>query len=121
MTFDCKFCNRKCRKVSPEKGDHDRAPYWRCDYHGSVVVKHYWINDVMLQPMLSYVALIAYYKEDRYAACLMYNYDHYPYKFRLDKVNPYPKTTQSIITLDFHPDITPENVTQKLPTLILFS
>jgi len=117
----CHFCQRTCRKVVPNQKEFDRTPYWRCDYHGSTVVRQYYIS-VQAEPLcISHIGLITYYKDLQYGAYLFFDEAHFPHKFRIDKINPYPRTTQTVMTLDFHPDITPENVQQKLPTYIMFS
>ncbi len=41
-------------------------------------------------------------------------------RFKISKYNPEQKSNNVILTLPFHPDITPENVAVKLPTYLTF-
>lgn len=120
--FLCKFCNRPCRPCYEDKNSPSRSMYdkhWRCDYHG-VAVKH-----IGYPPdELTSVVLSVQHKGYQYDCMFNYHKDQstlsYP-PFRIMKMNPSPRTVEIVVTLDFHPDITPENVYNKLPTLILFS
>jgi hypothetical protein len=60
------------------------------------------------------------HKENKYVAYFYY-FNPIPSAFRVDQVKPPPLTTHTVLTLDFHPDITPENIQKKLPILITFS
>lgn len=115
--MQCIYCQRKCRHFKPDrKTSSDVTSYWRCDYHGSVTVKHY----VGLDQTCTSHALMVIYRETQYQA-VFFHYEGAPSQFRIDKINPYPRTTQTIMTLDFHPDLTPENVQDKIKTYLLFS
>lgn len=53
-----------------------------------------------------------------------YTYSLYFYSNKSFEVVAFPKgkdSLNSVMKLDFHPDITPENVAEKLPILIVFS
>lgn len=123
--FMCKFCNRPCRPCYEDPKSASRSMYdkhWRCDYHG-IAVKHIGVPPDELTSLV----LSVNYKDYQYDC--MFNYDITTpsggliatYPFRILKMNRAPKTVEVVVSLDFHPDITPENVVQKLPTLILFS
>jgi hypothetical protein len=115
--IECIYCKRKCRSFKPDpKSSSDVTSYYRCDYHGAVTVKHY----VGLDQNVTSHSLVAFYKDTQYQA-VFFHYDGSPSKFRIDRINPYPRTTQTVMTLDFHPDITPENVQDKIKTYIMFS
>ena len=114
----CQFCKRKCRP--------DNAPgpagYWRCDYHGGVVVKYCFA----VQPGQNWHNLTLSYKTDeaKYHAVFLYDNPNYTYKFRIDRVKKgWMGLVQetAIFHLDFHPEITPENLPDKIKTYILFS
>lgn len=115
--IECIYCKRKCRHFKPDRKHHsDVTSYWRCDFHGSVTVRHY----VGLDNKLTSHSLVAFYREVQYQA-VFFHYEDPPMKFRIDRINPYPRTTETVMTLDFHPDITPENVQDKIKTYIMFS
>lgn len=120
--IQCHFCKRLCREVSTREGQFrtvtlgfNRA--WQCDYHG---VTRVWHVPASNDPKILDVVLVTIHKEQLYLASFFYGYDH-PTKFRIDKLNRSPRTNETIISLEFYPEITPETIQQKLPTLILFS
>jgi len=97
-----------------------RIYYWQCDWHGAVRVRQ---TEMLTDSGAFNVSLVVLYKDATYSATFFRNYDvlaGLP-KFRIDKINRRPKTSEIILVLDFHPDITPENIAAKLPTYILFS
>ena len=120
MNKNCPYCQRPMRRV---QDDVTRTRPWQCDFHGAVRV--WWDTGTFLEmekPPYN-ITLVILYKDSTYHAKFFHDYDvleNLP-KFRIDKVNRRPKTHQVILTLDFHPEITPENIETKLPTLILFS
>lgn len=120
MNKICPYCQRPMRLVQ-DKITSTRP--WQCDFHGEVRV---WldIGDFPKEQNWPYnITLVCLYKDSTYHAKFFHNYDvlqNLP-KFRIDRVNRRPKTHEVVVTLDFHPDITPENISTKLPTLILFS
>jgi len=100
--------------------DHSSLFYWQCDWHGAVRVRQTELHNDQSPFNVLFVVL---YKNDTYHATFFRNYNllsNLP-KFRIDKINRNSKLSQVIITLNFYPDITPENVASKLPTYILFS
>lgn len=115
--YICKYCNRKCRPVAPER--YDVGNHWRCDYHGQVVVQ--WVTPTDPTNEWYTLILFCYYKDTKYAVKFYYNNINVNEKFRVERPKPRNMGVDIIASLDFHPDITPENVTRKLPTLILFS
>lgn len=114
----CQFCNRKCRL--------DRGPagmsFWRCDYHGGVVVKYFYpITDYETWHTLVMVYIT---DEATYHANFFYDNPNTTYKFRVDRVKKGWKgllEATEIFTLDFYPDITPENLPNKITKYIIFS
>lgn len=118
--FLCKFCKRPCRPCYEDPRSNSRSMYdkhWRCDYHG-VAVKH-----IGHPPdELTAVVLTLNYKDNHYDCMFNYGFGGNTSDcFRIMRMHPYPRTVEVIVSLDFYPDITPENIVQKLPTLILFS
>lgn len=115
--IECIYCKRKCRRFKPDpKTSSDITSYYRCDYHGAVTVRHY----VGLDNEITSHALVAFYRDEQYQA-VFFHHDSLSYKFRIDKINPYPRTIQTVMNLEFHPDLTPENVQDKIKTYIMFS
>lgn len=112
----CQYCQRKCRPDTSQG-----IKYWRCDYHGSTVVKYLVANE----PEIWHTTILqCRHRETTYHVSFFFDNPNYLYKFRIDKikVHRYVSSAEPIVTLDFHPDnITPENVSNKLPTLLLFS
>lgn len=115
----CHFCQRKCRPFTESKNSH--SPFrksWRCDYHGSVVVKHIMITTAD-PPLLSTVILSVIHNDNTYDCSFFLG--SITEKFRIDLNHRPPRTIETIVSLDFLPDITPENIAAKLPTYLLFS
>lgn len=115
----CQFCQRKCR---PDRNDLVSAPFWRCDYHGGVVVKYYY-SDL---PDENWCTLVMRYITDEasYHANFFYDNPRLTYKFSIDRVKKGWRGIMEyteIFTLDFHPDITPETLPNKITKYIIFS
>ncbi len=104
----CPYCKKLCRLIGTYK--------YQCDYHGSVRVQ---VVPASNNDVLD-VTLVVIRDDATFNCTFFHNYDH-PNKFRVEKVNRRPKTNQIVVTLDFHPPLTPENIEAKLETLILFS
>ncbi len=120
--IECIYCKRKCRNFKPDpKTSSDVTSYWRCDYHGAVTVRHYvGFDNLNGERKITSHSLVAFYKDTQYQA-VFFHYDDPPSKFRIDRINPYPRTTLTVMTLDFHPDLTPDNIQEKIKTYLLFS
>lgn len=117
--MNCYYCQKLCRRFTPDGKQVDYTTYWQCDYHGSVTIRHYPKIPSHADILYSH-SLVLYYKDSKYQAIFFHD-DNSIYKFRIDKLNPYPRTVQMVMTLDFHPDLTPENVQDKIKTYLLFS
>lgn len=110
----CQFCQRKCRL-------EDKS-HWRCDYHGGVVVKYYYPENLTDE----WYTLTMVYRTDEamYHAAFLYNNPLRDWKFKINKVKKGYRGLLSeteIFRLDFHPDITPENLPNKITKYIIFS
>jgi hypothetical protein len=118
LLIKCTYCGKLCRPVYDidTKDYKDRSSH-QCDYHGAVRVREFWSFDGSIHIK---TVLIILYKDNRYQASIYYDNDPLAEKFRIDKYNSKLKTNEIIVTLDFHPDITPENIATKLPTYLLF-
>jgi hypothetical protein len=97
-------------------------PAYQCDYHGSVRVQ---FIAMALGDVTSYTwtSLICRFKETNYRVNFYHGkLDPTHPKFSIAKI-PFDnrKPSETIFTLDFHPDITPENVESKLPVYLTFS
>ena len=115
----CKFCERKCRW---DLGLMGNVGYWRCDYHGGVVVKYNFSKD----SNNPYYTIIMVYQTETmyYQANFFYDNPNFPYKFRLDNMKRGylgKLDAEEIFTLDFHPDITPDNLPNKITKYVIFS
>ena len=117
VMINCQYCNQPCRKVAPGKFEQQRMPYFQCDYHGGTVVKY------LAQDTWRTTILVFHLKEATYHACFFYDNPNLPEKFRVDKVKNKPGQigADSVFSLDFHPDITPENVQKKCAMYMVFS
>ena len=116
----CQYCQRKCRKVAPQKFDNQRA-YWQCDWHGGTIVKFLSEFDGGETGWTTTI-LVCKYKDFTFHACFFYNNPNIREKFRIDKLPNKPmSSTEAIFSLDFYPDVAPENIQKKFPTYILFS
>lgn len=111
---NCPCCNKLLRKV--QDTTFTRQSYMQCDYHGSVRVWYQSVTDGAYN-----IILVLLYRDTTYHATFIHNNPGLDHKFQITKPKRYPKTSELILTLDFHPDITPENIEKKLPTMILFS
>lgn len=124
--INCQYCNQPCRKVAPAKHDVQRQSYWQCDYHGGTVVKYLYGNELSHGVHGAHewqtTILVFHFKEATYHACFFYN-NIIPEKFRVDKVRNKPGQigADSVFSLDFYPDITPENVQKKCAMYMVFS
>jgi hypothetical protein len=114
----CQFCQRKCRPDMIKSG----GAFWRCDYHGGVVVKYYY----PLTTDETWSTLVMVYNTDEatYHANFFYDNPKITYKFRVDRVKKGWRgilESTEIFTLDFHPEITPDNLPNKITKYIIFS
>lgn len=108
MVVRCKYCNIKCRPIN-ENGSN----MWQCDYHGAVVVRYLYVA-----PDKFTTCFIVPHKSDKYYMWFLPFSDEY--KFSINKYERY-LSNKSIVSLEFIPDITPENAINKLITYIMFS
>lgn len=119
LLIKCTYCGRLCRSMYEiDSKDYRDREFWQCDYHGAVRVREYWSHEGITHIK---TVLVVLYKDNRYQASIYYDNDPLAEKFRIDKINSKFKPNEIIVTLDFHPDITPENIAAKLPTYIIFS
>ena len=124
MIVNCKYCNRPCRKSAYDRFSFSHLPTFQCDYHGATVVRY--IQEP--SPTEWYITfLVFYYKEQPYQATFYYNDPPYfgNQKFQVEKITlkkPGSQRVQEpVFTLDFHPEITPENVQKKLSMYMVFA
>mgnify|MGYP001770796707 FL=1 len=115
MKVPCHYCQRPCRLIRPAGRQTDYTPYWQCDYHGAVRIRHFLTHDQKIRQ----IALVCFYKEVQYQAVFMMMDPQF--KFRIDRIHAYPKTSETVMTLDQYPDLTPDNVQSKIATYILLS
>jgi hypothetical protein len=134
----CQYCQRACRRIAPGKAlaqtksqvpGSNTATYWQCDYHGEVAVKFMAARDRAegvegAQDWITTI-LVCLWKDNTYHVCFFHNNPDMEVKFRIDKVRSKPTwliSADAVVSLNFlPPDITPENVVNKLPTYLLFS
>ena len=115
----CTYCQAECRKIVTNDRPTGRmnSPAYQCDYHGSVRVQFFEL------PNAYWASFICRYKETNYRVNF-YGGDIDPThpRFSIAKI-PFDlkKPSETIFTLDFHPDITPDNVESKLPIYLTFS
>lgn len=109
MVVKCKYCDIKCRPIN-ENGSN----MWQCDYHGAVRVRYLYLGE----DRFTMAYLILYNNKSYYMWFLPFNDN---IKFRIDKINPPPKTSETIMSLDFVPNIKPEEAASKLITYMMFS
>jgi len=112
--MNCKFCEHLCKDHVGPTG----IPYVYCDKHNEAIVKYMPAGDIWLTTVIGFK-----YKDSYFHACFFDNNPNIKEKFRIDKIiNAYYPTqyAESIISLDFQPDITPENVSEKLSKYLSF-
>lgn len=122
----CQFCQRLCRKVAPDKSQYGsinfRMGYWQCDYHGSTMVKFTYGSP----PAIWHTTILGFFYHDAtYQAYFYYDNDNIDmnekfvvYKMDAKQVNA---VDNRVFSLDFYPDITPENIQKKCSLLMVFS
>ena len=122
----CVFCEQKCQMTSLADDDRNKSwpDKWKCDHH--TVPVEYWTYKFSFgkeQPFNIRYCFKVIYKSGMYR--IYYQIDNgllskkNPICFRVEKQFP---NISLILELDFLPlNITPENILEKLPTLILFS
>lgn len=118
--MNCSYCQRPCRKIIASQNPFGT---YQCEYHGAVRVQFSDNPNTMNPDAHSCTILICLVKESNYQVTFFYG-NHGPShpKFSVSKLPFDPKkTSQLIFNLDFHPDITPDNIKDKLPTLLTFS
>lgn len=117
---NCQFCQRPCRKVA--------TTVYRCDYHGAIVVQ-YVLNAFRANLDIdTYNTILVFQYHDATYNATFINDSNNAIKFRVDKVL-FKKgriaggTTINtlVFTLEFHPEITPDNVQKKMPLYMLMS
>lgn len=96
---------------------YTRTDSLQCDYHGAVRVRRMDLNTG------GYViSLVILNKEgEQYQMKFYYDIPFLTNIFQIHKMRRWPHASDVIMSLDFHPDLTPENAPKKLPTMILFS
>jgi hypothetical protein len=114
--INCKFCQKPCRKIG--------SATHQCDYHGGTVVK-YVLNEFRVNyDVDTYNTILVFsYNDKTYHASFLYD-NNTPVKFRVDRVllKRYRIAgIEPVFTLDFHPNITPDNVQKKMQTYIMMS
>lgn len=116
----CHYCQNLCRKVARRKFDQGGDNYWQCDYHGGSTVK-LWFPRPDDEKWYQ-VILTTQYKENYYDAVFVYDNPNVTKVFYISKAPTKYGPQEAVLALDYHPqNITPENLLQKLPTLLMFS
>ncbi len=117
MIVLCSFCKNKCRKYN------DKYHYysWQCDYHGSVRVREV----LNAEGSIINTVIVVFYKDETYNMSFVKNETYIGPTgndiFVIYKLSQKYGKFETIIKLDFHPDITPENAEAKLAKYLIFS
>lgn len=124
----CQFCQRKTRPTEkPETGRYyvPGTKFWQCDYHAGVPVIYIDLSRVVQSNNSSahHIILVWLHKDETYYATFFYLGPSMPgHSFEVTKkVAKNQISAPPIIKLDFYPDITPENIGQKLKLYMIFS
>lgn len=112
----CTYCQRECRKTNTAS-----TYTWQCDYHGSVRIQFTPIKTSDAECLC--ITFICRYKETNYRVNFYHGVtDPTHPKFSISKIPFDPKKpSETVFTLDFIPEITPENVESKIPIYLMFS
>lgn len=121
--MNCIYCHRPCRRVVyldfMPSGSSMNGTEYQCDYHGAIRVRHR--PETRESDKIGINILLCKIKEDNYSSFFYYQPDA-PEKFVVYRV---PKKKyqplEKVFVLNFHPDITPENIEKKLPLYFIFS
>jgi len=114
--MNCFFCQKILPKEDYDSTVSDDALYsYVCDEHPYKVVNRIYNK---LQENQSNFAYFSYVINQ--SIYVLYYYLQYN-TFELICFPTAAQTYKTVINLDFHPDITPENVAEKLPIYIVFS
>ncbi len=90
------------------------AYYWQCDYHGAVMVRHYKMDDLNL------IGLVFPHNDQLYQATFVSDPSSpKPPSFYIQKLGN--KVQDIVCSLDFHPDLNPDNILDKIKTYLVFS
>lgn len=113
----CQFCEKPCRI------EYAGITYYRCDYHGDIVVKYMYPPKYCENMDWHTLILVCKTDEYYYHAVFFYNNPEFTYKFRIDRVKMIKGKLigEEIFHLDFHPKMTPENARDKITKYVLFS
>lgn len=148
--MNCHYCQRKCRSVSdkliastggsihlitklnyPLNLSSYASKGWRCDYHGAISVICYNIpegitDEIYLDNIITntgpddQVIVLKYLHHDS-TYCIQLYRSQIPElnKFHVLKIQSKNKI-EKLLELSFLPNITPENIKTKLPTILTF-
>jgi len=105
----CNFCNKKCRSIDLNVGSSRSL---QCDYHGAVVV-YYLLNSN--EELISYIFKMSL-NDKKYWMQFVPNG---VVKFKIDITES--GKTKNVISLEYMPNIKPEDAQKKLLTYITFS
>ncbi len=113
MKFNCPFCQKPMRKFHDT--EYTRVEYLQCDFHGATRVRYNpLLNDAYC------ITLVVIHKDNLYHMTFFYNLVS-QYKFQITKIRRWPHTSEFVMRLEEHPNITPDNAEKKLLTMIMFS
>jgi hypothetical protein len=111
--FECTFCQKLTRPCE----DDVQINYvvHRCDYH-RYVVKYYFLYDRQIAGKTSHVETTIFYHDYR----LNFHMKEACFEEEFNIQHKGANKFKTILTLPFHPNITPENVKEKLPLYLTF-
>lgn len=125
--MNCKFCNELCFKIDLDQYTSSQE-VWECSNHGNCVVQYYFLVSYHKKddcdgpnccPKIvpEFDRIYCIHKSNMYYVNLFHN----PKRLRLDKYIDHNKYNQPVLQLNFHPDVTPENIEAKVATWLTFS
>ena len=112
--YKCFYCSNACNSVHKYTELNISVVVWNCNNCDAKFLVEELSNTLLDQKM--YVN----YKNKKYCAHFTYDDLVCTHKFELTEVIN-TMSTEPILTLDYHPDFNPQNIKQKISTLITFS
>lgn len=118
--MNCKFCQQPCKLSSWDKIYPQEVTVWMCNNH-SVPVKYYLdkvYDDMNGAVTYLWIDTVLFWSDnDQY-----FRAHFLPSTFYVDKHNVSTATIRkTVLSLMHHPDITPENVKEKIKLYLTFS
>lgn len=117
--MNCRYCNKPCVFIELMDILARKSEVWHCKDCPNLVSYIRWEDT----KEITVIYITTTYREERYGGIFFFEprEKNAQKKFRVAKMNTKEEGIIKIFDLNFHPDITPYNIEEKLPIYITFS